>query len=345
MVPPCFTRGDLIFIPVMAQLDLTTEQWLTGIRNGERVLLSRAITLIESAVPAHREQALALLSACYPLSGSAMRIGITGSPGAGKSTTIENLGLQMLADNKKLAVLAVDPSSRISKGSILGDKTRMQQLSREASVFIRPTASGEHVGGVAAATRETIILLEAAGFDTILIETVGVGQGETAIYDMTDLFILLLIPGAGDELQGIKRGIMELADIILINKCDGDNVERAKLAAAEVRRAIHLFQSKTSEWPVCVELISGLEGRGIPELRHQIDKYFELTKHNGYLESNRIRQRESWFQDQLHYAILRSVSEHPQYHEWLKSAEADIQTGQLLPSLAVHTLLKKLFQA
>ena len=327
----------------MSQPELTTEQWLTGIRSGDRVLLSRAITLIESAIPAHREKALALLEACFPLSGGAMRIGITGSPGAGKSTTIETLGMHATAQGKKLAVLAVDPSSRLSKGSILGDKTRMQQLARDPSVFIRPTASGEHVGGVAAATRETIILLEAAGFDTIMIETVGVGQGETAIYDLTDLFVLLLIPGAGDELQGIKRGIMELADIILINKADGDNMERARLAAGDVNRAIHLFQPKPSQWPTQVEMISGLEGKGIPELWQQITAYFDLIRGNDHLVSNRRQQHTRWFHDQLHQSVLQYVRSRSDYREWLADCEAGIRSGTMLPPLAVHQLLHRIF--
>lgn len=315
---------------------------LSAIRAGDRVVLSRAITLIESTFPEHRGKAIALLEACLPFAGNSFRIGITGSPGAGKSTFIEAFGKHLVEQGRKLAVLAVDPSSRMTRGSILGDKTRMQQLSREPSVFIRPTASGEHTGGVALATRETILLLEAAGFDTILVETVGVGQSEMAVYDITDLFILLLIPGAGDELQGIKRGIMEMADIILINKADGSNMEKARLAKAEVERAVHLFQSKPSGWPTRVTAISSIEGSGVADVWQMVMQYFSALEASGYLTENRKAQHSKWFAEELNAALLRYVRTHPAYAAMFHRFETGIRTGELLPPAAVRRLLTEI---
>ncbi len=321
---------------------LTIPEILSALRAGDRVVLSRAITLVESAMPEHREKAIALLEACLPYAGNSFRIGITGSPGAGKSTFIEAFGTYLIGQGRQLAVLAVDPSSRVTRGSILGDKTRMQQLSRESSVFIRPTASGEHTGGVAAATRETIVLLEAAGFDTILVETVGVGQSETAVYDITDLFILLLIPGAGDELQGIKRGIMEMADVILINKADGSNMERARLAKAEVERAVHLFQPKASGWTTRVQAISALEAMGMDTTWALVEHYFAAMEDTGYLRENRTAQHAKWFTEELNAALLRYVRTHPAYAEMFTRFEAGIRSGELLPPAAVRRLLTEL---
>lgn len=322
--------------------NISVTQLLEGIRKGDRMLIARAITLTESASPQHREKAIALLEACYPESGGAWRIGITGTPGAGKSTFIESFGMHLVQQGRKLAVLAIDPSSRMSKGSILGDKTRMQELAKHPDVFIRPTASGDYAGGVASATREAIIILEAAGFDTIFVETVGVGQSETAVFDITDLFVLLLIPGAGDELQGIKRGIMELADIILINKADGGNIDRAKLAAAEVSRAVHLFQPKSSAWVTKVQTCSALERSNLDQIWADIQAYFTQINKSGHLQENRRIQHRQWFRDQLQDALLRYLQLHPAYREQLATFEAGIQNGTLLPPAAVADLLKKL---
>lgn len=320
-------------------VDLPVQEMLSAIRSGDRVALARAITLTESKRPDHRKKAIDLLTAAYPFSGNSMRIGITGSPGAGKSTFIEALGMFPPLSQKQIGVLAVDPSSRMSKGSILGDKTRMQQLSRMPNVFIRPSASGNHLGGVAAATRESIILLEAAGFNTILVETVGVGQSETDVYDITDIFLLLLIPGAGDELQGIKRGIMEMADGILINKSDGSNQERAQLAKVEVERAVHLFQAKPSGLPTWVLNISATTGLGLDTVWQQIEHYFQETTVSGYLQSRRTEQREKWFREALHDGLLQIITSHPQYTELLSNALRDVVSGQTLPPTAISTLM------
>lgn len=314
---------------------------LSAIRAGDRVVLARAITLLESNRPDDRKKAIDLLIAAYPFSGNSMRIGITGSPGAGKSTFIEAMGMHPVWAGKNIGVLAVDPSSRVSKGSILGDKTRMQHLSRMPNVFIRPSASGNHLGGVAAATRESIILLEAAGFDTILVETVGVGQSETDVYDITDIFILLLIPGAGDELQGIKRGIMEMADGILINKADGSNTEKAQLAKVEVERAVHLFQPKLSGIPTWVNKISATSGLGLEEVWQQIESYFQEVRSSGYQEKRRSEQREKWFKQALHDGLLQLITAHPQYTSFLSNALQDVVSGRMLPPEAISHLLEK----
>lgn len=323
-------------------VDLPITEMVNAIRAGDRVMLSRAITLTESTHPEHRARALELLAACYPFSGNSMRIGITGAPGAGKSTFIEAFGMLVLQHGRKLGVLVVDPSSRVSKGSILGDKTRMQQLTRAHDVFIRPTASGTQMGGVAAATRECIILLEAAGYDTILIETVGVGQSETAVFDITDMFLLLLIPGAGDELQGIKRGIMEMADAILINKADGDLIDRARIAKAEVERAIHLFQPKASGYATWVQLVSSAEGSGLADVWENTKAYFEHMQQHGHLTARRQAQREKWFDEALHDGLIRFLQSEPRYGAILTQSAQEVASGELLPPLAVAKLMAKL---
>ena len=226
----------------------SVKELFQGITKGDKTSLSRGITLIESTAIKHQRQAKELIEACLPYANKSIRIGITGVPGVGKSTFIEQFGKLLVDDGKKVAVLTIDPSSTLSKGSILGDKTRMEELVKEVNVFIRPSASGESLGGVARKTREAIILCEAAGFDTIIIETVGVGQSETAVHSMTDFFLLMKLAGAGDELQGIKRGIMEMADAIVINKADGENIKAAKLAKTEFNRALHLYPAKESGW-------------------------------------------------------------------------------------------------
>ncbi len=328
----------------MKELDqLTAEQFFQGIRSGDRVLMARAITLLESAAAAHRNKALEILEKCLPFSGNALRIGITGAPGVGKSSFIETLGNHIVDENKQLAVLAVDPSSKKSKGSILGDKTRMQELSKRSSVFIRPTASGEHYGGIAAATRETIVLLEAAGFDTILVETVGVGQSETAVHDITDVFVLLLIAGAGDELQGIKRGIMEMADIIAINKADGDNTERAQIALGDVRRALHLFQLKDSGWNTTVETCSALTAKGIPEMWQSIKKYHQHVVENGYFQRNRKQQYMQWFNEYLNISLINHFNQNDEFKAAFQHYSSKVEQAEMLPPVAVQALLSKVF--
>lgn len=328
----------------MKELDqISADQFFEGIRSGDRMLIARAITLLESAADVHRNKALEVLEKCLPFSGNALRIGITGAPGVGKSSFIETLGNHLVSENKQLAVLAVDPSSKKSKGSILGDKTRMQELSKSPSVYIRPTASGAHYGGIAAATRETILLLEAAGFDTILVETVGVGQSETAVHDITDVFVLLLIAGAGDELQGIKRGIMEMADFIAINKADGDNIDRAQIALGDVRRALHLFQLKDSGWNTTVETCSALTAKGIPELWQNIKAYQKHVIENGYLERNRKQQYMQWFNQYLNISLINHFNQNAEFKVAFQQYSLKVEKAEMLPPVAVQALLSKVF--
>ncbi|MGB4929662.1 MAG: methylmalonyl Co-A mutase-associated GTPase MeaB [Chitinophagales bacterium] len=323
--------------------NLSAQQFFEGIRKGDTVLIARAITLLESAATQHREKALAILQLCLPYSGNSLRIGITGAPGVGKSSLIETLGKHIVAQGNKLAVLAIDPSSKKTKGSILGDKTRMQELAKYPEVFIRPTASGEHLGGVAAATRETILLLEAAGFNTILVETVGVGQSETAVHDITDVFLLLLLAGAGDELQGIKRGIMEMADIIVINKADGDNIPKSKIALGEVTRALHLFQEKNSGWITTVDLCSAATGAGVPELWDKLNAYKNFTAQNGYFADKRREQYLNWFHEYLNFAILERFSKNADFKQKLTTYTQKVENAEMLPPAAVQALLDGFF--
>lgn len=272
----------------------TADDLVAGILNRNQTELSQAITIIESTAQKHQQQAKEIIEKCLPHSNNSIRIGITGVPGVGKSTFIESFGKLLISEGKKVAVLTVDPSSSISKGSILGDKTRMEELVKEENAFIRPSASGDTLGGVARKTRESIILCEAAGFDVILIETVGVGQSETAVHSMTDFFLLLKLAGAGDELQGIKRGIMEMADSIAINKADGENLKAAKLAKMEFNRALHLYPEKESGWVPKTLLCSALKNEGIAEIWEVISTYFETVKTNGYFQQKRKEQNKFW---------------------------------------------------
>ncbi|EMJ96760.1 methylmalonyl Co-A mutase-associated GTPase MeaB [Leptospira alstonii] len=280
----------------------SAEEFVKGILAGDRVMLSRAITLVESSRNDHKELAEKIIEACLPHSGKSIRIGITGIPGVGKSTFIEAFGMYTISQGKKLAVLTIDPSSRISGGSILGDKTRMSELSRNESAFIRPSPSGDSLGGVARKTRETIYLCEAAGFDTIFVETVGVGQSETAVHSMVDLFLLLLIAGAGDELQGIKRGIMEMADLFAVTKADGDNKTRAEVTRVETQSAIHFFPAHENGWIPKVLSCSSLSGEGIGDIWNQIQEYEKTLKSNGHFEIRRTNQAMYWLEE--------TVSEH-----------------------------------
>jgi len=270
------------------------EDLISGILNGNISSLSRAITLIESTNPKHLEKASLVIKACLPKANKSIRIGITGVPGVGKSTFIEVFGKHLIELGKKVTVLAIDPSSSLTKGSILGDKTRMEELVKETQAFIRPSASGDSLGGVARKTRETIILCEAAGFDTIIIETVGVGQNEIAVHSMVDFFLLLKLAGAGDELQGIKRGIIEMADAIVINKADGDNIKRAKLAKVEFNRALHLYPEKESAWKPRVSICSSINNEGISDVWKMISEYKNQTTENGYLAKKRNGQNKFW---------------------------------------------------
>jgi LAO/AO transport system kinase len=278
----------------------TVEQYTRGILSGDRTLLSRAITLIESNHPDHAKQAQEIIEKCLPHSGKSLRIGITGVPGVGKSTFIETIGMYVSNLGHKLAVLAIDPSSERSKGSILGDKTRMEELSANQNAFIRPSPSAGSLGGVARKTRESILLCEAAGFDVIFIETVGVGQSETAVHSMVDFFLLLMLAGAGDELQGIKRGIMEMADMIAITKADGVNVDKATRAQSEYKSALHLFPPTESGWFPKVVICSARSKLGIEDLWMQILEYQNKTQTNGFFEKNRKDQSRYWMTETIH---------------------------------------------
>lgn len=317
----------------------SVDELFTGIRKNNQAVLSRAITLIESHAARHQDQARELLEKCLPFANKSIRLGITGVPGVGKSTFIENFGRLLIRRGKKVAVLAVDPSSSISRGSILGDKTRMEELVKERDAFIRPSPSGETLGGVARKTRETIILCEAAGFDVILIETVGVGQSETAVHSMSDFFLLLKLAGAGDELQGMKRGIMEMADCIVINKADGDNLKPARMARNEFNRALHLFPEKESGWTAKALLSSSVTGEGIPEIWETILRYFQRVKTNNYFEHKRKEQNKFWLMQTIEDNLKKRFFENPRVKKEMKNQLIALDQNQTTPFEAARLLL------
>lgn len=292
-----------------------TQDLITALIAGNKTALSKAITIIESTAQKHKKQAKEIIEACLPNSGNSIRIGITGVPGVGKSTFIERFGSLLLSKDDKVAVLAVDPSSTVSKGSILGDKTRMEDLVKEEHAFIRPSASGDSLGGVARKTRETIILCEAAGFNTIIIETVGVGQSETAVHSMTDFFLLLKLAGAGDELQGMKRGIMEMADTIVINKADGDNRKAAKMAKTEFNRALHLYPPKDSGWVPKTMTCSAIENEGIEEVRQLIADFITEEKAKGFFQKKRASQNKFWLLQTIEDTLKSDFFQRPEVKE------------------------------
>ena len=312
----------------------------TGIKEGDKTALSRSITLIESTAPQHQKQAKELIALCLPLANKSQRIGITGVPGVGKSTYIEAFGKLLTAKKHKVAVLAVDPSSTVSKGSILGDKTRMEELVKDENAFIRPSASGDSLGGVARTTRETIILCEAAGFDTIVIETVGVGQSETTVHSMTDFFLLLKLAGAGDELQGIKRGIIEMADTIVINKADGENVKAAKLAKVEFNRALHLYPPKESDWTPKTVTCSALNNEGIHEVYDLITDYTNQTKDSGYFVHKRAEQNKFWLIQTIESQLKTDFFSNPKIKAELKKQFTLIDENKTTPFEAAEVLMK-----
>jgi len=310
-----------------------------GILNGNITSLSQAITLVESKNSKHLKKANTIITNCLPKANTSVRIGITGVPGVGKSTFIEAFGTHLTNIGKKVAVLAVDPSSSITKGSILGDKTRMEDLVKDKDAFIRPSASGESLGGVARKTRETIILCEAAGFDTIVIETVGVGQSETAVHSMVDFFLLLKLAGAGDELQGIKRGIIEMADAIVINKADGDNVKRAKLAKVEFNRALHLYPEKESSWAPKVLLASALHNEGIAAIWKMIMEYITLSQDNTYFNVKRNEQNKFWLLQTIESQLQSDFFSRDDIKKALQEQLHLIETNQTTPFAAADLLL------
>jgi len=314
------------------------ENLQTGILQGDRALLARAITLIESSHPDHQRQAQDLLLALLPHTGKAQRIGITGVPGVGKSTTIESLGLYLTKIGKRVAVLAVDPSSSRSGGSILGDKTRMQNLSVDPNAFIRPSPTSGTLGGVTKKTRETMALCEAAGFDVILVETVGVGQSETAVSEMVDFFLCLMLPGAGDELQGIKKGVLEIADMIAVNKADGDNETRAQQAASEYRAALHILKPQSPNWSPPVITISGLTGKGLDQLWQNILDHSQALSKSGEWEERRAGQAVKWMHEMVEHQLLSVLKEEASLVELIARCEQDVREGNLTPSLAAQKI-------
>ncbi len=319
---------------------LTTNEYVEGILNGDRAMLSQAVTLVESRLPEHRAKAQEVIERCLPHAGKSVRIGITGVPGAGKSTSIDAFGMHVLESGHKLAVLAIDPSSERSKGSILGDKTRMERLSKAEEAFIRPSPSAGSLGGVARKTRESIILCEAAGFDTIFVETVGVGQSEIAVHSMVDFFLLIQLAGTGDELQGIKRGIMEMADGIVINKADGDNVKPAELAAQHFRNALHLFPPSESGWTPEVLTYSGFYDLRIKEVWNMIDRYIDFVKQNGYFYRHRNEQTKYWMYESINEALKNSFYTNPEIQAALPNVERAILEDKMSSFVAANQLLK-----
>jgi len=321
---------------------LSAEEYIEGILSGDIIILSKAVTLIESARSDHQSLAQEIITGCLPHSGKSIRIGITGVPGAGKSTFIEALGMHVISRGGKVAVLAIDPSSSRSKGSILGDKTRMERLSTDKNAYIRPTPSAGSLGGVARKTKETIILCEAAGFEVILVETVGVGQSEIAVHSMVDFFLLLMLAGAGDELQGIKRGIMEMADAILINKADGDNKQRAELARREYANALHLFPPTESGWIPQTQTCSAYTGEGISHVWDIIDRYLSETEN--YFAVKRKRQNLQILYDTIEYNLQLNFKQNQEVKEMRDLVEKQISRQEISPYQGAEKLLSTYFK-
>jgi len=313
-----------------------------GVRSGDRAALARAITLVESKRADHRRLADQLVQELLPFTGKAVRLGITGAPGVGKSTTIDALGAYLTGQGHKVAVLAVDPSSTRTGGSILGDKTRMPRLAANERAFIRPSPSSGTLGGVAGRTRETMLLCEAAGYDVILVETVGIGQSETAVADMTDFFLVIVLPGAGDELQGLKKGIVELADMVAVNKADGDNVERARLAAAEYRAALNILTPPSPAWSPPVVAYSARTGTGIAELWAKVLEHREKMMAAGEFAARRREQQVKWMRSMLEERLAARLNSDAELRARLRQAEAQVAAGRLAPALAVEEIAKLL---
>ena len=342
--PEIFSKKVAEQIHSFRKIQPTAKDLVNGILTGNITALSRAITLIESTNSEHLERANEVINACLPHANKSVRIGITGVPGVGKSTFIEAFGKYLTDLGKKVAVLAVDPSSTISHGSILGDKTRMEELVKDKNAYIRPSASGETLGGVARKTRESITLCEACGFDTIIIETVGVGQSETAVHSMVDFFLLLKISGAGDELQGIKRGIMEMADAIVINKADGDNVRKSNLAKVEFGRALHLFPAKKSGWIPTASTCSAITHEGIQDVWETILKFLERTKTNNYFFEKRKEQNQYWMLETINEQLKTNFFNHPEIKKLLEENKKAVQNDEISPFAAAQILLETYFK-
>lgn len=319
---------------------LTAQAYIDGVLSGSRVILSRAITIIESNLEADKSLAKNIIQAILPASGNSIRIGITGVPGVGKSTFIEAFGKHLITQGHKVAILSIDPSSQRSKGSILGDKTRMEELSNLENAYIRPSASGETLGGVANKTAESMLLCEAAGYDVILIETVGVGQSETAVHGMTDFFLLLMLAGAGDELQGIKKGIMEMADMVVINKADGDNIRQSELARLQYQNALHIFPQSESGWAPVVTKASSTKNTGIAAVWDEVLKYKQLVTENGYFNKNRDHQKIRWMYDNINEALKHLFYGSKSIASQLSQFEKDIISDEISPVKAAQQMIE-----
>ncbi len=323
--------------------EYSVNEFAEGILAGNITLLSQAVTLVESSRPEHQTKAQAIIEKCLPYSGNSIRVGITGVPGAGKSTSIDAFGMHLLEKGHKLAVLAIDPSSERTKGSILGDKTRMEKLSVQQNAFIRPSPSAGSLGGVARKTRETIILCEAAGFDYIFVETVGVGQSETAVHSMVDFFLLIQLAGTGDELQGIKRGIMEMADGIVINKADGNNIEKAKMAQRHFANALHLFPLADSGWTPEVLTYSGYYSLGITEVWDMIHRYVEFVKQNGFFDRKRNGQSKYWMYETINERLRNDFYQNAEIEKLMSQLEMEVLSARKSSFVAAKEALDKYF--
>jgi LAO/AO transport system kinase len=319
---------------------LPAQDYIDGILNGDRVILSRAITIIESNLEGDKILAKEIVQQILPNSGKSIRIGITGVPGVGKSTFIEVFGLHLVKEGHKVAILSIDPSSQRSRGSILGDKTRMEQLAILQEAYIRPSASGDTLGGVSNKTGETMLLCEAAGYDVILIETVGVGQSETAVHGMTDFFLLLMLSGAGDELQGIKKGIMEMADMVVINKADGDNVKMSKMARLQYQNALHIFPQSESGWSPVVSTASALKNTGISNVWDEVLNFKELIHKNGYFLKNRNHQQIKWMYNNINEELKQLFYGSKNIKSQLSELENDIVSAKISPVKAAQKILE-----
>jgi len=324
---------------------LTARDYVDGVLSGQRSALARAITLIESSNPQHEAMAQDVLQQLLPRSGQSLRLGISGVPGVGKSTFIEAFGSNLCGDGHKVAVLAVDPSSSRTGGSILGDKTRMAELGVNPNAFIRPSPTSGTLGGVARRTRETIVLCEAAGYDTIVVETVGVGQSETTVANMVDFFLVLMLPGAGDELQGIKKGILEIADMVVINKADGSHANKARMAAQEYRRALHIVTPQSPNWSPPVAICSALENDGLTDIWESVLQYRSKLGETGEFDQRRQEQQRLWMWTLIEDELLRSLKQHPRVQADLARIEAEVTEGTLPVRSAVFSILEQYRQS
>ncbi len=319
---------------------LSAKEYIDGILSGDRVILSRGITIVESNLESDKILAKEIIHAILPHSGNSIRIGITGVPGVGKSTFIEAFGQHLIKKGHKVGILSIDPSSQRSKGSILGDKTRMEELANLEEAYIRPSATGDTLGGVANKTGETMLLCEAAGYDVILIETVGVGQSETAVHGLTDFFLLLMLSGAGDELQGIKKGIMEMADMVVINKADGDNIKKSEMAKRQYQNALHIFPLSESGWSPVVTTASAIKNIGIDTVWNEIEKYKALVDENGYFKKNRSNQQIQWMYNNINEELKRMFYGSKAIANQLQDLEKDILASKISPVKAAQLIIE-----